>query len=466
MSSFPNELYGVVAYFAVCGVVAYLTRRTRTFAEFSVGNRKIPTAMIFASLAATYIGPGFSVGFAGKGFVTGYLFFLLSLTYAVQTILVGCFFAPRLSRFRDCHTIGEVMAHQYGPFVHLLSGIVSVALCIGFTAIMGKIAGQLLHSITGWPLVVSIAIVTMSTAFLTFTGGVRAVIANDSLQFIWFSFAIPILLLCTFFNSHVSPSEMAEKAAELTRAGFAGLTGMQIVGIMVAFLLGETLIPPYANRALAAKTESASRRGFVLAGIYCIIWLGMCTTLGIYGHQFVPAQTAADDVFLGVGKFVFNKVMYGVLFAAVLAIIMSSQESVLNSASVALIKDILGPHAKLKDRTELLWGRTGTIVIAAIAVVVAQYSPTIIDGLLICYSIWAPSLLLPFLLGLYLNKTKPAAGWLSMLCGGITSILWQTVLKEPGGTPAILVGLAACAVGYFIGHIIGSSTLTRKGEII
>jgi SSS family solute:Na+ symporter len=164
------------------------------------------------------------------------------------------------------------------------------------------------------------------------------------------------------------------------------------------------------------------------------------------------------------GKHLLTPLFYGVLLAGVVAIIMSSQESLMNSASVALVRDIIGLRGKLSDHTELILGRLATIAIAVLAVVVAQYSPSIIEGLLICYSIWAPGLLFPFLLGLYLKRTKPMAGWLSMLAGAITSIVWQTVLKEPGAVPSILVGLAASGIGYVIGHFAGPESSVREGE--
>lgn len=462
----PIDIAGIVAYFVACGVFAYLVRRTRSFSEFSVGNRRVPAAMIFASMAATYIGPGFSVGFTGKGFATGYLFYFLALTYPLQTILMALYFAPKLAQFRDCHTIGDVMEKRYGKLTHFLAGIVSVGLCIGFTAVMGKIAGQLLHSITGWSLSVSIAVVTMFTAVYTFTGGIRAVIATDALQFTWFSIVVPVVLLIAFFKSPLSAAEMSAKATELTRNGFAGMNGIQIFGILVSFLLGETLIPPYANRALSAHTEAASKKGFLWAGLYCIVWLGIVATLGIVAHQFLPANTAPDDVFLSLGKMLLPFGTYGLLLAAVIAIVMSSQESVLNAATVSFVRDIIGVNKQPSDRASLILSRVGTLVIALIATIVAQYAPSIIDGLLICYSIWAPACLLPFLLGMYLKRTTPMAGWLSMVCGGATSIVWQTFLKEPGGVPAILVGLAASGIGYLIGHFFGKPHVSEKEEAI
>jgi SSS family solute:Na+ symporter len=451
----PLEVYGLVAYLLMCFGLAWITRKTSTFSEFSVGSRKVPAAMIFASIATTYIGPGFSVGFTGKGYATGFLFWLLTLTYAAQTILVGVCFAPRLSRYRDCYTIGDVMERQYGRFTHLLAGIVSVGLCIGFTAIMGKIGGQLLASVTGMSVPISIAIVTLFTAFYTFTGGVRAVIANDGIQFLWFCLIIPAMALLAYFKCPVSTSEVAAKAAELTRSGFREMTGMQIFAIIISFLLGETLTPPYANRALSARTAQESKIGFVLGGVFCPIWLGLCAVLGVYGHFYLSGGMVGDEVFYGLGRHLLNPFFFGCLMAGVVAIIMSSQEALMNSGSVAFVRDIIGISGNLSDKTQLIAGRAATLGMAVIAVVVAQFAPSIIDGLLICYSIWAPSLLLPFLLGLYVKNTKPAAGYIAMIMGGIVSIVWQTVLKEPWGIPAILVGLVASFSGWLIGQWLG-----------
>jgi SSS family solute:Na+ symporter len=297
----------------------------------------------------------------------------------------------------------------------------------------------------------------MSTAFFTFTGGVRAVIATDAIHFVWYSIVVPVVLLLAFWKHPPTASEIGAKGAELTRLGFASMTWMQIAGIAVAFLLGETLIPPYANRALAARSEAASKSGFFWAGMYCVVWLGIVATMGVLAHGTLPPGTAADDVFLEIGKAMLPFGTYGLLLASVIAIVMSSQESVLNSATVAFTRDIVrvAVRGNITDRQSLILSRAGTIVIAAIATIVARYAPSIIEGLLICYSIWAPGLLLALLLGLYLKRTTAAAGWLSMLSGSISSILWQTVLKEPWGIPAIFAGLVIGAAAYAIGLAIG-----------
>jgi SSS family solute:Na+ symporter len=459
------DIAAIVLYFSCMGWFAWLTRRTKTFSEFSVASHSIPASMIFASLCATYVGPGFAVGMTSKGFSSGYVFYFMALAFVLQTILVGAFVAPMLSeKFRNCHTLGDVIESLYGRFAHLLTGIVSVGLCIGFCAIMAKIGGVMLQAVTGWDLMLCIGIGTSIVALYTMSGGIRASIATDALQFGLFSIMIPILLIVAVWKAPAG-QDIGAKALALTADGFAGLTPIQILGIFLSFLLGETLVPPYANRALASKSSGDSRKGFLFSGVFGVFWLAVVITFGVYGHAYVAAGTAPDDVFLTMGRDLLPQGAFGLLLAALIAIVMSSQDSVLNAGAVALVRDIIGVHKQPSDTHSLLMGRIGTVLIAIAAAIVALYSPSIIDGLLICYSIWAPSILLPLLIGLFKKKTVPMAGWLSMLAGGITSILWQGPLKNPGEVPAILAGLIAGALAYVVGDLIGRNPIVRKETV-
>jgi len=458
------DITAIVLYFIAVGVFAFLSRRTRTFTDFSVASHSIPASMIFASMCATYVGPGFAVGMTSKGFASGYVFYFMTLAFVLQTLLVGMFVAPMLSeKFRQCHTLGDVMETMYGKFAHLLAGIISVGLCIGFTAVMAKIGGGLMQAVTGWNQMLCIALVTSVVALYTLSGGIRASIATDGLQFGLFSLIIPGLLIMAVVKSPEG-FDIGSKAATLTSEGFAGFTGLQILGILLSFLLGETLVPPYANRALASKSGADARKGFLFAGGFGVLWLAVVVTLGIYGHGFVEAGTSPDDVFLSMGAKLLPTGFFGLLLASLIAIVMSSQDAVLNAGAVALVRDIVGVHKEPEEKKALLLGRWGTVLIAVAAAIVARYSPGIIEGLLICYSIWAPAMLLPLLIGLFRKKSAHMAGWLSMLVGGLTSILWQGPLKNPGEIPAILAGLVAGAVAYVIGELV--SKMMGKGEVV
>ena len=69
----------IVAYFIGMLVIVLMTRRAKTMEDFAVGGRQIPSAIVFASLSATIIGPGYSMGLANKAADSGYIWFLIFL---------------------------------------------------------------------------------------------------------------------------------------------------------------------------------------------------------------------------------------------------------------------------------------------------------------------------------------------------------------------------------------------------
>ena len=453
----------VVTYLVVLTFVAVRARAAREFAEFSLAKRALPLALVFGSLAATYVGPVFSIGFVGRGFKSGLLFLGVGLAYAVQNILVGLFVAPRLRRLKGCHTLGDAIGQKYDPKCQVLAGIISVGLCAGFAAVMAKAGGDVLHNIFGLPHWSSVVIIVGTTALYTTFGGLRASVITDAFQFSAFAILLPLmLLLVLMFHLNVSAANFVKEASAATTAGFDSTSPIEIVGLVAAFLLGETLIAPYANRALASKTTGVSRNGFVLAGLFSIVWFMVMIALGIAARGIVRGDIEEDKVLLKLVESTMPAAGYALLMVVLISIIMSSLDSLLNAGAVAFTQDIVKPFAKVPDSTALNIGRCATIVIAAIAAVGALAVPSIIDGLLICYTIWAPAILPVLIIGLWVKRPRPLAGILSMGIGTLVAIMFQFIFPSATEVPAIIPALGAALLAYILGHWIEKAYEERK----
>jgi SSS family solute:Na+ symporter len=450
----------VVGYVVVLTFVAVRARAAREYAEFSLASRALPLALIFGSLCATYVGPAFSLGFVGKGFENGFLFLGIALAYAVQNILVGVLIAPRLRALNECHTLGDAIGQRYDSHCQVLAGVVSVGLCTGFAAVMAKAGGVVLNDIFGLPPWSSVTIVVGITTLYTTSGGLRASVVTDAFQFTAFAILLPVvLLLALAFHLKGGAGAFLEAGAAATSEGLAATSPIKIVGLITAFLLGEMLIPPYANRALASETTRISRNGFVLAGLFSVLWFLVMISLGIVARGLVPAGTDEDRVLLQLVKTIMPLGGYVLLLAVTVSIIMSSLDSLLNAGAVTFTQDIVRPVRKVPDTAALDIGRAATIVIAAAAAVGAVAVPSIISGLLVCYTIWAPAILPALVLGLWLEKPRPLAGILSMVAGALVALLFQFVFSDVTQTPAIIPALAAALLAYGAGHALGR----RKG---
>lgn len=443
----------VVAYVIVLTFVAVRARAAREFQEFSLARRALPLALVFGSLAATYVGPGFSSGFVGKGFHSGFLFLGIGLAYSAQNILVGLLVAPRLRALKNCHTLGDAMGQKYNRDCQVLAGLISVGLCAGFAAVMAKAGGNVLRDIFGLPNWSSVVVVVGITALYTTFGGLRASVITDAFQFSAFAILLPAtLLLVLLFHLDGGTATFVREASAATSNGLGNTPFIEIAGLVTAFLLGETLIPPYANRALASRTTRISRNGFISAGIFSVAWFMVMMALGISARGIIPEGTGEDFVLLKLVKSVMPAEGYALLLVVVVSIVMSSLDSLLNAGAVAFTQDIVKPFARVPDSTALTIGRAATIIIAAIAAVGAVAVPSIISGLLICYSIWAPAILPALIIGLWIKKPRPLAGILSMGIGTFVAICFQFIFPSATEVPAIIPALVAALLAYVVGH--------------
>ncbi len=457
----------VVAYAAVLTFVAVRARAAREFEEFSLAKRALPLALVFGSLAATYVGPGFSIGFVGRGFKSGFLFLGIGLAYSVQNILVGLLVAPRLRGLKNCHTLGDAIGQKYDRKCQILAGIISVCVCTFFAAVMahaGKVVLNDIFSLPGWS---SVIIVVGITAIYTTFGGLRASVITDAFQFSAFAILLPLmLLLVLMFHLNGGAATFMKEASAATAAGFDSTSFIEIVGLVAAFLLGETLIPPYANRALASKTTGVSRNGFILAGLFSVVWFMVMISLGLAARSIIPEGTGEDHVLLNFVKSIMPAGGYALLLVVLVSVVMSSLDSLLNAGAVAFTEDVVKPFVDLPDRTALTIGRCATIVIAMIAAVSTPVVPSIIDGLLICYTIWASAILPALIIGLWIKKPRPLAGILSMGVGTVVSmiaIICLFVFPSLIDVPAIIIpALGAALLAYILGHWIACLCENRR----
>jgi len=448
------SIFVVAAYAVVLTFVAVRARAAKKFAEFSLAGRALPLGLVFGSLCATYIGPAFSIGFVGKGFHSGFVFWFVALAYAAQNILVGLFVAPRLRDLKDCHTLGDAIGQRYDRKCQVVAGIISVGLCAGFAAVMASAGGVVLTSVfAGLHKAEAVTIVVAVTALYTTFGGLRASVITDAFQFAAFAILLPTaLLLVLLFHLQEGVAGFTTEAGAATASGFASISTIDIIGLAALFLLGETLIPPYANRALASGTTRISRNAFILAGLFSVMWFLIMLSIGIAARGIVSPTTEEDDVLLSLVKNVMPLEAYALLLVVLISVVMSSLDSLLNAGAVAFVEDIVKPFGRFSDTAKLSLGRCATVVIAGIAAAAAVAVPSIIKGLLVCYTIWAPAILPAIIIGLWIKSPRPLAGILSMGVGTIVAVIFEFVFANRTGVPAIIPAFGAAVLAYFLGH--------------
>jgi solute:Na+ symporter, SSS family len=135
-----------------------------------------------------------------------------------------------------------------------------------------------------------------------------------------------------------------------------------------------------------------------------------------------------------------------------LAVVMSTASSYLNSIAVVFVKDIYQPFIDPDvSASRKVWPERGlSLVVGGAAILFAVSVPSIVDALLYSYALWAPTVIIPLILAVMWGfRSKPAA-LSAIVAGGGVAAIWTWVLGEPFGLTGLVAGLVVNVVTFAV----------------
>jgi SSS family solute:Na+ symporter len=447
------NLNTIVAIIAVIGYALFIlyTRKSGTFENYSVANRSVGFFILFASLSANFIGPGFTLGLTREGFSSGYYYMLIAGAYGIGKIIEGLLLAPRLrKKFTRALSIGDVVAGEQGHDnkpLQFLVGTISFGLLVGLSVVMSKAGGEILNNFLGTPKLLGTALITIIVTCYSVFGGLKSTMMTDTVQVIAFLVLLPLLGLFVMASDRFDSNAFVDHAVSLTTAAFRGTPGLTIFGMMITWCLGEMLMPFTVHTILAGKSSGIAKKALFFSGILMIAWLFFMLSLGIITKTVLPAIAGDDQVLLRLSEEYFPAGLFGLFAIAIVGVVMSSQDALINCASVVCTRDMIHVFKPLTGKQSMSYSRIAGILVGILSIIFASFIPSIIDGLQFFYSIWVPSVLVVTIFSIFLKKPSYKAAIFSLLVGTSSSILWS-MSRWAELIPNILVGLLLSSLVY------------------
>ncbi len=460
------NLFGFILYFLIILAVGLMAvKHVKNMDDFAIARGIIPWPIVFATMVATFLGGGSTLGMGAMGSSVGYVFFFIVVAFAIQFILAGVYIAPTLKQYNGAYTVADVMGFHYGKTTRLLSGFISLLYCIGMLGAMVLGMGVVLQVFLGIPLVWGVIIGISVAIIYSVAGGLFAVIHTDIIQFITLGFFLPLALLIALFGRIPAAGGLDSIYATLpaTHFTFLGVFPWTVfLSLFLAFLLGEALAPIYVPRIFAAKAPRHARNGMLASAGFMLIFMFCTTSLGVFAHVLIP-DVAGDPVLPSMLIHLLPVGLVGAVIAAVLAALMSTADSTLSAAGVILVQDIYKPlvNKEVSVKTQLLLARIIVLISGVAATAFALWAPGVVEALVIVYSWWAAAILVPLILGVLWGKGTPYAGFCAMLGGIAAFSIWEYALNQPYGFTAIVPGILISFVVFFI-----VNALTTKSSIV
>lgn len=432
-------------------VGVYVGKTVSTAEEYKTGGREYSSLAVFATLSASFIGGGFTIGLAEKTFLYGLIFVFAIWGFSVKELLVATFIAPRMKPFQHALTVGDIMQEAFGQKTKIITGIASVLVCGGIIGAQVSACGNILYTFLGTPHAIGSLLAAGIVVIYAAFGGMKSVVAVDILHFIVLIIMLPLVLL---FGLHeIGGMRSLTTAIPETHLSPLGAIGfLPLLVLFLSFFLGETLIPPYIQRLLIGKTIHETKRGTLWSGLLSVpffLIIGCIGMVAIVLDAKMPSHLALPQVI----KMVMPVGLKGLAIAAMLAVVMSSADSFLNSTAVAMTNDVLEPLG-VRPKTEnqaLIRSRLVTLTIGIVAIIFSLSSASALDILLYSYQFWTPFILVPLIAAIYGIRSSDNVFMVSAVVGVIGVLGWNIVYPKSmidGALEGVILGVTVNSIAF------------------
>jgi len=445
---------------AIIGIGLYFFKKNKDHEDYYVGGRDISPSHIGLSIAATDVGGGFSIGLGGLGYAIGLSGSWLLFTGLVGAWLSAVFIIPKIKKVDREHgmlTYPDFLAHRYGRSVALVAALISGIGYLGFTGAQ-VLAGAKLMAGTVLPESVcgidplQFALVVMGAIIVLYTvlGGIKAVIYTDTVQWI---VLFGGLLLCALPAAlwHIGGFAALRDALPEGHLSLLKVKPVTFINWMVTiipiWLIGMTLY----QRMYACRDERDAKKAWYIAGLFeypAMAFIGV--VLGACGRALF-ADIEPEMAVPMLIKTVLPMGLTGIVVAAYFSAVMSTADSCLMAASGNLVNDLLEKlsSSPWKTRTHVRISQIVTLLIGAIAIVLALQFNTVLDGILHAYAFMVSGLTVPTL-GAFFWKRSSAPGALAAMLagGGLTLTILLTGIKPPFGLAPSFYGILLSALVF------------------
>ncbi len=455
MNNFPSlsilDLSIIIFYIVANVTIGFVsfrkfTKKSSDEEEYLLAGRTLTLPAFIATLVSTWYGGIIAVGEYSydNGIVTWVVF---GVPYYVAAFVFAMVMAKRVNADRVHLSIPDRLRAVYGAQAGYLGAVATMFMTSPAAYIM--MLATLYQWFFGFSYEVAIGVGIVTSISYLFSGGFRASIRTDILQF--FVMFIGFVVIIPFAISTFGGLDYL--TATLPASHKAPIGSYSIWYVLVWYIAALTTLvdPNIHQRVFAARSVSVAKKGMLISILFWLIFDAMTNIAGLYARAAFPHLGASKFAYPALAERVLPMGFKGVFYTGMLATVLSTVDSFFFMSATIVGRDILWRIWGGDETTRVKkFTRIGLFVTAVISVVVISLSDRIYMIWYSFASVLVPMLLLPLTLS-YFPKVRPSnrTAVASMLAGGLLSLLAYVIgiLQGNSVTPNYLFGIEPMYVG-------------------
>jgi SSS family solute:Na+ symporter len=466
------DLIVVIAYaIGIFGLAQWVSREKagheKDTSDYFLASKNLPWWAIGSSLIAANISAEQIVGMSGSGYAIGLAIASYEWMAAATLLIVGKFFLPIFLK-NHIYTMPQFLERRYGGLIRTLMAIFWLALYIfvNLTSIiwLGSIA---VNKVAGVNQDAALVMLGAFALLYQLRGGLKAVALTDIVQvtlLVLGGLVVAFLtlteigggdLFAGFHKLVTSAPDHFHMILEKGDPHYIDLPGPSVLlgGMWIANIAYWGFNQYIIQRALAAKSLDEAQKGVIFAAYLKLIMPLIIVLPGIAAVVLAPGLEKPDQAYPTMMRLL-PPGLLGLVFAALIAAIVASTASKINSIATIVTLDVYAKRRHERTRAEdergeskseekhlVLVGRITAVTAIVIAILAARpllgSSEQAFQFIQEFTGFFTPGITVIFLLGLFWKRANEAGA----IVAAVTSVVLSTIMKYTLPAAALPTGV-------------------------
>lgn len=343
-------------------------------------------------------------------------------------------------------TIPDRLARFYGPAATVAGSSILAIVTLPVAYVL--MIGVLVNIATGLPVWTGIVFGAFFSVFYIITGGFRAVVFTDIVQFTLMFVGFIILVL----SAVTSYGGLDYLKDNLPAEHFSASGGNTIgyIGLWYIIALATLVEPAFYQRCFAARSVETARRGILISILFWLFFDFMTTTSGLYARAILPDLQNPVAAYPALATKLLPTGLLGVFFLSLLATIMSTVDSYMFLSATTISHDLILRFRNTGEENIKRYTSYALIMTSLATIGIAVFSESVVGIWHDFGTISTAALLLPLMTTYWGKYTySPLGAFWSIV---VTALLTCLILFYPRLTnyKGYFLGIEPIYIGLFI----------------
>ena len=423
---------------------------------YFLGGRSLTGVVIAGSMLLTNISTEHLIGMNGSSYKNGFIIIAWEVTSALALVVAAIYFVPKYLKM-GLTTIPEYLEKRFDSTTRtlvalflMISFIVTLLPIVLYTGAINLESifnvSEVLEVTKKEGLWITVIVIGVLGSVYAIFGGLKAVAVSDTINgygLLIGGLAIPLIALVSIGDGNPlagltkvynhSPEKFNVIGAKDSVLPFEVLFTGLIINQLYFWSMNQTII----QRALGAKNLVEAQKGLLYTGVLKILVPIIIILPGVIGFYYFGDSMFEDQdmIYPELIKKVLPVGLVGVFAAIVMGAVLSTFNSVLNSAATIFSIDVFKRHLgkNCSDRKLVKVGKFTSLILAVFAILVAPMVANAPDGLYQLLQQLNGIFFIPIasimLAGFFLKKVSAMGAKVSLFVGLAFYILCTFVLS-------------------------------------